>query len=150
MNASSLADELGRSSDLSLGFKCFSVDAISLCCFGNCFDQTAACDFNAPLPIAMEQSLPSFSLRKQFGAIVWLVRNFSDSPIMSIFPSTIRSLCSLYNVRHSVNPLFTTQLTKRRQHGHIDHRYSIPKNSCRPTDTRGDASVKYLVQTSRF
>ncbi|KAI9447697.1 putative P450 monooxygenase [Lactarius indigo] len=88
----------GRSSDLSLGFKCFSADATSLYCFGDCFDQTAACDFNAPLLIAMEQSLPSFSLRKQFGAIVWLVRNFSNSPITSVLPSAIRSLCLLYNI----------------------------------------------------
>lgn len=88
----------GRSSDLSLGFKCFSTDATSLYCFGNCFNQTAAHDFKAPLIIAMEQSLPSFSLRKQCGAIVWLVRNFSDSPIQSVFPSAIRFSCSLYKI----------------------------------------------------
>ena len=78
----------------------------------------------------MEQSLPSFSLRKQFGAIVWLVRNFSDSPILFVFPSALRSLCTLYNVRHFVQPL----LMNRRQHVHIDYRFSVPKASSRSTE----------------
>ncbi|KAI0306863.1 putative P450 monooxygenase [Multifurca ochricompacta] len=91
----------GKSSNLSLGFKCFSADATSLYCFGACFDQTLLRDFNAPLLVAMEQSLPSFSLRKHFNVIVWVVRNFSDHPLMSIFPSTIRSLCLLYKILDS-------------------------------------------------
>ncbi|KAI0265040.1 cytochrome P450 [Gloeopeniophorella convolvens] len=88
----------GKSSDLYLGFKCFSADAISLCYFGACFEQTSMPEFNSPLLILLEESLPSYSIRKYLNAVVWLVRNFSDHPLMVIFPPSIRSMCSFYKI----------------------------------------------------
>ncbi|KAI0265782.1 putative P450 monooxygenase [Gloeopeniophorella convolvens] len=78
----------GKSSDLYLGFQCFSADTITTFCFATSFDQLAAPGFRGEVVQAFDSNLPAFTLRKYSPAIVWLLRNLPSWLLVRISPAT--------------------------------------------------------------
>ncbi|KAI0265866.1 putative P450 monooxygenase [Gloeopeniophorella convolvens] len=87
---SALVDEYtgGKSSDLYLGFQCFSADTITTFCFATSFDQLAAPGFRGEVVQDFGSMQPAFTLRKYSPAIVWLTRNFPPWLLVRISPAT--------------------------------------------------------------
>ena len=66
----------GKSSDLYLGFQCFSADTIATFSFSTCFNQLSFPDFHGDLVEAVDISMPAFRLNKSSAVFVWIIRNF--------------------------------------------------------------------------
>jgi len=72
----------GKSSDMLFALRCYTLDTILDCCFAQDVKATEAPDFQAPIVVAMDASLPSFVLfrhfellrRAVFGMPGWLTR----------------------------------------------------------------------------
>ncbi|KAI0042794.1 cytochrome P450 [Auriscalpium vulgare] len=67
--------DLGKYSDLNLGFRCFTMDVITSFCYARSFDATLAPDFNSALVHALDESLPMLTLNKYSQFFVWCMRN---------------------------------------------------------------------------
>jgi hypothetical protein len=59
-------NEQGKSADLLFAFRCFAVDTITSYCFAKSVDAISAPDWQAPIVVAMDNSLPTFHLFKHF------------------------------------------------------------------------------------
>jgi hypothetical protein len=59
----------GKSSDLFLGLRCFTMDTITSFCFAKTVDALGETDFKAPIIKAMEDTLPTFVVFKHFSLI---------------------------------------------------------------------------------
>ncbi|KAI0265780.1 cytochrome P450 [Gloeopeniophorella convolvens] len=79
---------IGKSSDLYLGFQCFSADTITTFCFATSFNQLSAPDFRGEVVQAFDSMMPAFTLRKYSPAIAWLMRNFPPWLLVRISPAT--------------------------------------------------------------
>lgn len=62
-------DVAGKSSDLFLGLRCYTMDTILQYCFNQSVDALGAPEFQAPIIEAMEASLPAFIFFKHFALI---------------------------------------------------------------------------------
>ena len=82
---------LGKSSDLYLGFQCFSADTITTFLFSTSFDQLSFPDFQGDIVQGVDVAMPTITLRKFSTVFVWLMRNFPPSILMHVSPS-IRGL----------------------------------------------------------
>jgi hypothetical protein len=66
-------NEHGKSADLLFAFRCFAVDTITAYCFGNSVDALNEPDWQVPIVVAMDNSLPAFHFFKHFPLIRRLV-----------------------------------------------------------------------------
>jgi cytochrome P450 len=59
-------NEQGKSADLLFAFRCFAIDTITTYCFGNSVNAIDEPAWQAPIVVAMDNSLPTFHLFKHF------------------------------------------------------------------------------------
>ena len=62
----------GKSSNLYLGFRCFTTDVIMLFCYNKCLEATKAPDFHADIVATFQIVLPAVSLCKYSRILVTL------------------------------------------------------------------------------
>ncbi|KAK5994291.1 Cytochrome P450 monooxygenase [Cladobotryum mycophilum] len=62
-------DEAGKSSDLFLGLRCFTMDTITSFCFAKSVNALGEPNFKAPIVEAMEATLPTFIVFKHFSFV---------------------------------------------------------------------------------
>ena len=90
----------GNSSDLVLGFHCFSFDVIMAFCFAKNCDTTRVPDFKSDVVIASQKALPILTMRKHSGTLVKMMR-FIPIWVGKNYGSVVtRSLFSLREVRN--------------------------------------------------
>ncbi|KAI0306858.1 putative P450 monooxygenase [Multifurca ochricompacta] len=77
----------GKSSDIYLGFQCFSADTIATFCFSKCFNQLSFPDFHGDIVEGVDIAMPAVTLRKFSKVFVWILRNFPPSLLMVISPT---------------------------------------------------------------
>jgi hypothetical protein len=77
----------GKSSNLYLGFQCFSADTITSFLFATCFDQLLFPDFQGDIVRGVEVLTPSITLAKFSTVIIWFIRYFPPSILMRLTPS---------------------------------------------------------------
>ncbi|KAI0048042.1 putative P450 monooxygenase [Auriscalpium vulgare] len=77
-------DNAGKSSDLFFGFRGFTTDTITSFCFAKNFHATNAPEFEAPLIVALEQCLPSITLCKYFGSMLWVMNSIPEAIISKL------------------------------------------------------------------
>ncbi|KAF8506098.1 cytochrome P450 [Russula emetica] len=77
----------GKSSNLYLGFQCFSADTVTSFSFATCFDQLSFPDFQGDIVRGVDISIPSVTLAKFSVFFVWFIRNFPPSILMHLAPS---------------------------------------------------------------
>jgi len=77
----------GKSSDLYLGFQCFSADTITSFLFSTSFDQLSFPDFQGDIVQGVDVAMPSFTPRKFSAVFVWLIRNLPPSILMHFSPA---------------------------------------------------------------
>lgn len=94
----------GKSSDLFMGFRCFTIDVITSFCFARSVDAIDAPDFQAPIIKAMDASLPAFLIFRNFPPLRRLV--LSLPPWISIRLSP--AAAGLFQVRQ----MLTSQVTE--------------------------------------
>lgn len=75
-------NEAGKSADLLFAFRCFAIDTITTYCFGNSVNAIDEPDFQAPIVVAIDNSLPTFHLFKHFPLFRHLI--FSLPPWLAI------------------------------------------------------------------
>ncbi|KAI9459866.1 putative P450 monooxygenase [Lactarius psammicola] len=108
----------GESSDLVLGFHCFSVDVIMDICYGKNWDATKVPDFQSDIVLASQAVLPIITVRKYSGTLVKVMRHIptwfgkrSSSPVtralfflretlMNQIGEILRNPASLENMSH--------------------------------------------------
>lgn len=78
---------LGKSSNLYLGFQCFSADTIATFLFSTSFDQLSSPDFRGDIVQAVDKAIPAITLGKFSGVFVWLMRNLPHSVLILTYPS---------------------------------------------------------------
>ncbi|KAI9434338.1 putative cytochrome P450 [Lactarius indigo] len=76
----------GKSSDLYLGFQCFSADTITNFCFAASFNQLSFPDFRGDIVLGVDISMGTVTLRKFSDVLIWLMRNFPHSLLARISP----------------------------------------------------------------
>ncbi|KAH9828202.1 benzoate 4-monooxygenase Cytochrome-P450 like protein [Teratosphaeria destructans] len=69
-------DARGKSSDMLFGLRCFALDTIMEYCFAQDVKATEAPDFQSPIVVAMDASLPSFIVFRHFSLVRKLVFSF--------------------------------------------------------------------------
>jgi hypothetical protein len=77
----------GKSSNLYLGFQCFSADTVTSFSFATCFDQLSFPDFQGDIVRGVDISIPSVTLAKFSVFFIWFIRNFPPSILMHLAPS---------------------------------------------------------------
>ena len=77
----------GKSSNLYLGFQCFSADTITSFLFATSFDQLSFPDFHGDLVEGLEISMPAVTLAKFSAVFVWIIHNFPDWLLTITSPS---------------------------------------------------------------
>lgn len=75
-------NEQGKSADLLFAFRCFAIDTITAYCFAKSVDAINEPAWQAPIVVAMDNSLPTFHLFKHFPLIRKLI--FSLPPWLAI------------------------------------------------------------------
>ncbi|KAH9057596.1 putative P450 monooxygenase [Lactarius vividus] len=86
-------DIRGKSSDLVLGFHCFSVDVIMAFCYAKDWNATRVPDFQSDIVIASQAVLPIITMRKYSGTLVkimrripmWFGQNFGSPVTRALF-----------------------------------------------------------------
>ena len=68
----------GKSSNLYLGFQCFSADTITSFLFATSFDQLSFPDFHGDLVEGLDISMPTATFAKFSAVFVWIIHNFPD------------------------------------------------------------------------
>ncbi len=68
----------GKSSNLYLGFQCFSADTIASFLFATSFDQLSFPDFRGDLIEGIDIAIPTVTLAKFSAVFVWIIHNFPD------------------------------------------------------------------------
>ena len=77
----------GKSSNLYLGFQCFSADTITSFLFATSFDQLSFPDFHGDLIEGLDISMPAVTLAKFSAVFVWIIHNFPDWLLKVTSPS---------------------------------------------------------------
>ncbi|KAI9434304.1 cytochrome P450 [Lactarius indigo] len=85
----------GKSSDLYLGFQCFSADTITNFCFAASFNQLSFPDFHGDIVLGVDISMGTVTLRKFSNVLIWLMRNFPHSLLARISP-VLRGLLTFW------------------------------------------------------
>lgn len=83
----------GNSSDLVLGFHCFSFDVIMAFCYAKNWDTTRVPDFKSDIVFASQAVLPILTIRKYSGILVkmmryiplWFGKNYGSVVTRSLF-----------------------------------------------------------------
>jgi cytochrome P450 len=75
-------NEQGKSADLLFAFRCFAIDTITAYCFAKSVDAINEPAWQAPIVVAMDNSLPTFHLFKHFPLFRKLI--FSLPPWLAI------------------------------------------------------------------
>jgi hypothetical protein len=96
----------GKSSDLYLGFQCFSADTISNFLFSTCFDQMSFPDFQGDIVVGGDIAMPYVTLSKFSIVFIWILRYLPPSILMVLNPSlkglvVFRTVC-LGDFHHAV------------------------------------------------
>jgi hypothetical protein len=78
---------LGKSSDLYLGFQCFSADTIANFCFATCFNQLSFPDFRGDVVVGVDIAMDTLTLRKFSEVLILLVRHFPPCLLAHISPA---------------------------------------------------------------
>lgn len=68
----------GKSSNLYLGFQCFSADTIASFLFATTFDQLSFPDFHGDLIEGVDVAMPTVTLAKFSAVFVWIIHNFPE------------------------------------------------------------------------
>ena len=89
----------GKSSNLYLGFRCFTTDVITLFCYNKSLEATKAPDFHAPIVLASEAALPVLSLGKYSSFLVALIHYIPPWLGKKIGPPFMTALLQLREVR---------------------------------------------------
>jgi hypothetical protein len=89
----------GKSSNLYLGFRCFTTDVITLFCYNKSLEATKAPDFHAPIVVASETVLPILSLAKYSSLLVTLLHHFPPWLGKEIGPPVMSAFYQLREVR---------------------------------------------------
>jgi hypothetical protein len=118
----------GRSSDLFLGFRCFTIDAITSFCFAQSVKAINAPNFAAPLVEAMEAGLPQYMIVMHFPLLRKAV--FSLPPWLAI--RVVPSMARLFNFRAMLGTqveevLANAESLKDQPHPIIYHRFLGPE-----------------------
>ncbi|KAH8993149.1 putative P450 monooxygenase [Lactarius akahatsu] len=113
-------DTKGKSSDLVLGFHCFSVDVIMAFCYAKDWNATRVPDFQSDIVLASQAVLPIITLRKYSGTLVkimrripmWFGQNFGSPATRALFSlrktfmdqidEILRNPASLENTPHKI------------------------------------------------
>ncbi|KAI9435560.1 putative P450 monooxygenase [Lactarius indigo] len=113
-------DTKGKSSDLVLGFHCFSVDVIMAFCYAKDWDATRVPDFQSDIVLASQAVLPIITMRKYSGTLVkimrripmWFGKNFGSPVTRALFSlrkmfmdqidEILRNPASLENTPHKI------------------------------------------------
>lgn len=77
----------GKSSDLYLGFQCFSADTIANFCFATCFNQLSFPDFRGDVVVGVDIAMDTLTLRKFSEVLILLVRHFPPCLLAHISPA---------------------------------------------------------------
>ncbi|KAH9062299.1 putative cytochrome P450 [Lactarius vividus] len=77
----------GKSSDLYLGFQCFSADTITNFCFAASFDQLSFPEFRGDIVLGIDIAMDTVTLRKFSDVFIWLLRSFPHSLLARISPA---------------------------------------------------------------
>ena len=89
----------GKSSNLNLGFRCFTTDVIMLFCYNKCLEATKAPDFHADIVTTFQIVLPVLSLCKYSRILVTLLHYLPPWLGKKIGPPTILAVYQLREVR---------------------------------------------------
>jgi len=65
----------GKSSNLYLGFQCFTADTITTFSFSTCFNQLSFPDFHGDIVEGVDIGLPAFTPLKYSAVFVWIIKN---------------------------------------------------------------------------
>jgi hypothetical protein len=76
----------GKSSNLYLGFQCFSADTISNFLFATCFDQLLFPDFEGDIVSGIDIAMPTVTMAKFSAVFIWFLRYFPPSILMVLNP----------------------------------------------------------------
>ncbi|KAH8982802.1 cytochrome P450 [Lactarius akahatsu] len=77
----------GKSSDLYLGFQCFSADTITNFCFAASFNQLSFPEFRGDIVLGIDIAMDTVTLRKFSDVFIWLLRSFPHSLLARISPA---------------------------------------------------------------
>ncbi|KAF8270910.1 cytochrome P450 [Lactarius quietus] len=77
----------GKSSDLYLGFQCFSADTISNFLFATSFNQLSFPDFRGDVVVGVDIAMSTITLRKFSHVLIVLIRNVPPSLIACLSPA---------------------------------------------------------------
>jgi len=77
----------GKSSDLYLGYECFSADMIATFLFSKHYDQLSFPDFRGDIIVGVDIAMPTVSLAKYSVPFLWFVRNFPYGLLKIISPT---------------------------------------------------------------
>ncbi|KAH9029234.1 putative P450 monooxygenase [Lactarius pseudohatsudake] len=97
-----VGDTKGKSSDLVLGFHCFSVDVIMAFCYAKDWNATRVPDFRSDIVLASQAVLPIITMRKYSGTSVKIMRRIPMWFGMNFGSPVTRALFSLRKV--SIRP----------------------------------------------
>lgn len=77
----------GKSSDLYLGFQCFSADTITNFCFATSFNQLSFPDFRGDVVLGVDIAMDTLTLRKFSEVLILLLRHFPHCLLARISPA---------------------------------------------------------------
>jgi hypothetical protein len=89
----------GKSSNLYLGFRCFTTDVITLFCYNKSLEATKAPNFHAPIVLASEAVLPILSLGKYSSFLVAILHYIPPGLGKKIGPPVMNAFYQLREVR---------------------------------------------------
>jgi len=77
----------GKSSNLYLGFECFSADTIASFLFSTHYNQLSFPDFRGDIIVGVDIAMPTVTLAKFSALFLWIVRNFPYNVLKIISPT---------------------------------------------------------------
>ncbi|KAI0052784.1 putative cytochrome P450 [Auriscalpium vulgare] len=141
-----------KSSDLLFGFRAFTTDTITSFCFAQNFHTTLAPDFKAPLIVALENGLPSITLRKYSAAARWIMRTIPESFLLKHGPPSITAaLTFIGTLRQQIKEILRDpSVLQNTLHPIIYHELLSPeanKGNALPDETEllGEARVLFAA-----
>jgi hypothetical protein len=93
----------GKSSDLYLGFQCFSADTIANFCFATSFNQLSFPDFRGDVVTGVDIAMDTLTLRKFSEVVIVLVRYFPRFLLARISPA-LKGLITCQEVSQQRHP----------------------------------------------
>ena len=87
----------GKSSNLYLGFQCFSADTIANFLFATCLNQLSFPDFQGDVVKGFNKGAATVTMAKFSVVIVWFIRHFPPS-ILTVLAPSLKGLVVFRNV----------------------------------------------------